>query len=62
MDNDRFSSGPRQMFSPENEGDWKCAKCGKEIKQLPFQPRAGSANNLKCLDCFRSEKNTFGGR
>ena len=42
--------GERKMFS----GDWQCGTCGNSITQLPFEPR--SAENLKCLDCFKASK------
>ncbi len=40
----------RQMI----QGQWKCASCGGEISQLPFQPK--NTENLKCLDCFKKSK------
>ena len=45
-----FQQGPKQMF----QGDWKCAKCGKDIKELPFEPR--NTATLKCRDCWKAEK------
>lgn len=48
---------PRQMF----QGNWKCAECGKEITQLPFQPDENRINQLKCRDCHQKSRNSFGG-
>jgi len=49
----------RKMY----QGDWKCAKCEAEIKELPFEPRPGTADSLLCRDCFRKEhpRNFHGG-
>jgi len=35
-------------------GNWKCAKCGVEITELPFDPRPGQ--EILCRDCYRSQK------
>ena len=47
-----FQEGQKQMF----QGDWKCSKCGTDIKQLPFNPTKGT-DRLKCIDCWKKEKN-----
>lgn len=52
---------PRPMV----KGSWKCAECGKEITELPFEPRPDSLDSLKCRDCFKSsrpERGQGGGR
>ncbi|HOK00404.1 MAG TPA: hypothetical protein PLE40_00785 [Candidatus Pacearchaeota archaeon] len=36
------------------KGSWKCAECGKEITELPFDPREGS--DVYCRDCYRNRK------
>lgn len=36
------------------QGNWKCADCGAEITELPFEPRDGS--NVRCLECYRKNK------
>jgi len=44
---------PRQMF----QGNWKCADCGKEITELPFEPSPDRP--IYCKECWakrRSEK------
>jgi hypothetical protein len=28
----------RRMFKPRNGEKWICARCGKEIEELPFDP------------------------
>jgi CxxC-x17-CxxC domain-containing protein len=40
----------RHMF----EGNWKCAECGTDITELPFEPREGS--KVYCKDCYRKMK------
>jgi CxxC-x17-CxxC domain-containing protein len=42
--------GERQMF----QGNWTCANCGKDITELPFEPR--STDNLMCRDCHRESR------
>ncbi len=37
----------------------KCADCGVEIKELPFQPSADRP--VYCRDCNRKRKTSFGG-
>ena len=32
------------------QGNWKCSKCGKNIKELPFNPK--STENLICRECY----------
>jgi len=39
----------RPMF----QGDWKCAKCDAEIKELPFEPAEG--RDLFCKECYSQE-------
>ena len=39
---------------PKSAGNWSCAGCGAAINSLPFEPR--STDNLKCLDCFKTNK------
>jgi len=49
---DDRSRSPRPMV----EGNWTCSECGAAITQLPFQPREGSTDSLKCRDCYRSSR------
>lgn len=53
MDNNQ-DGGPhgRQMI----EGNWKCAECGKEITQLPFEPGENQQDTLKCRDCYLASR------
>lgn len=36
------------------QGNWKCSGCGKEITELPFEPR--SSEGLKCRECHQKTK------
>jgi CxxC-x17-CxxC domain-containing protein len=49
MDN---NNGEKKRF----EGNWKCAKCGKEITSLPFEPKGKSVERLQCIECYRKAK------
>lgn len=40
----------RRMF----QGNWKCAGCGCEITELPFEPKDGS--EVYCRDCYRKNR------
>ncbi len=37
---------PREMI----KGNWKCAGCGKEISELPFQPAPDRP--IYCKECW----------
>ncbi|PIR89043.1 MAG: hypothetical protein COU07_03045 [Candidatus Harrisonbacteria bacterium CG10_big_fil_rev_8_21_14_0_10_40_38] len=50
-----FREEPRQMF----KGSWKCANCGKDITELPFEPDPARLNSLLCRDCHRERKQSF---
>lgn len=47
----------RQMF----QGDWKCAKCGTAITELPFEPDAARLDQLLCRECHRERRKFRGG-
>lgn len=49
-DNQRKDYPPRKMF----QVDQKCADCGAEIKELPFQPRPDS--KVYCRDCYAKNR------
>jgi len=36
------------------QGDWKCAECGKEITELPFEPSGDRP--IYCRDCWASKR------
>jgi len=38
------------------KGNWKCAKCGKEITELPFEPSPDRLDSLYCRDCYRPKR------
>ncbi len=46
--------GPRGADRPMVQGSWKCADCGKEITQLPFEPR--DDRPVRCSDCHRASR------
>lgn len=41
---------PREMV----KGNWKCADCGKEITELPFEPAPDRP--IYCRDCWAKRK------
>lgn len=41
---------PRQM----HQGNWKCAECGTEITELPFEPSGDRP--VHCRDCWRKKR------
>ncbi len=55
FDNDRGGGFQRQMY----KGDWKCAKCGAAITELPFQPDPQKMDKLLCRDCHMERVRTF---
>ena len=58
MDNDKNTQGdlpPRQMF----QGKWKCADCGAEITELPFEPSGDRP--LHCKECWSKKREQRGG-
>jgi len=44
------SSFQRRMY----QGNWKCADCGKEITELPFEPSPDRP--IYCRDCWAKRK------
>jgi CxxC-x17-CxxC domain-containing protein len=45
----------RKMY----QGNWQCAKCGREINELPFDPDPARLNKLLCRDCHRERVRKF---
>jgi len=45
----KFEEG-RGFERKMHTGDWKCADCGKEIKELPFEPSPDRP--IYCRDCW----------
>ena len=41
---------PREMV----QGNWKCADCGTEITELPFEPMEGRP--VHCKDCWSKKR------
>ena len=55
---------PRQMVDIAAMGI-KCASCGVDITELPFQPSKkedGTYGRLYCRECNRNRKRSFGPR
>ncbi|MFA4937003.1 MAG: hypothetical protein WC575_01755 [Patescibacteria group bacterium] len=50
-----FNQGPREMIDVSAMGI-KCADCGVEITQLPFQPDPARLNTIRCRDCLRKNR------
>lgn len=50
-----FNRAPRQMVDVSSMGI-KCADCGVEIKELPFQPDPNRLNTIRCRDCLRKNR------
>lgn len=40
------------------QGHWTCSGCGKEITELPFEPR--SSEGLKCRECHSKARDGGG--
>ena len=58
MDFQKTDSGqkdfaPRPMF----KGNWKCAECGAEITELPFEPSPDRP--IYCRECHKNRKAQF---
>ncbi|MFH1111487.1 MAG: DNA-directed RNA polymerase [Patescibacteria group bacterium] len=47
--------GPREMIDVTAMGI-KCADCGVDITQLPFQPDPARLNTIRCRDCLRKSR------
>jgi len=41
---------PRKMY----QGNWKCADCGAEIPELPFEPAPDRP--IYCRECWRKRR------
>lgn len=54
-DNNRGDFQRPQM----NQGNWKCSKCGTDIKELPFVPDENRLDQLLCRECHRERRGTF---
>jgi len=55
----RKDDSPREMV----KGKWKCAECGTEITELPFEPSGDRP--IHCKECWskkRDDRKSFGPR
>lgn len=50
------SDSPRGDFPPRKmyQGNWKCADCGAEITELPFEPAPDRP--IYCRECWRKRR------
>lgn len=46
--------GRRDFQRKMYQGDWKCSSCGKDITELPFEPKPGQ--DILCRDCYKAQK------
>lgn len=53
---EKSNDGPREGFPPRKmfQGNWKCADCGKEITELPFEPSPDRP--IYCRDCWSKRR------
>ncbi len=57
-----FSDQPRPKFDISSL-NIKCAECGTDIKELPFQPTLkedGTYGRIYCYECNRNRKRSYG--
>ncbi|MDD5109838.1 MAG: hypothetical protein PHI63_01305 [Patescibacteria group bacterium] len=55
------SRPPRQMYDV-SALNIKCAECGTDVKELPFQPSTkedGTYGKIYCRDCNRKRRGSF---
>lgn len=52
----KFDERSKRDFTPREmvKGNWKCADCGKEITELPFEPSPDRP--IYCRDCWRNQR------
>jgi CxxC-x17-CxxC domain-containing protein len=52
----KFDGNPRRDFPPRQmfNGNWKCAGCGAEITELPFEPSPDRP--IYCRDCWAKKR------
>ena len=48
------SNGGTRPSRPMVQGSWTCSGCGKEITELPFEPKEGQ--DILCKDCYKAQK------
>ncbi len=50
-----FNRGPKPKIDVSALGI-KCADCGVDIKELPFEPDPNRINTIRCIDCLRKNR------
>ena len=43
---------PKKMYDVQES----CANCGTAITRLPFQPDPNRSSSLKCIDCWKKNR------
>lgn len=59
FDSQQGGFAPRQLVDVSALG-LKCAQCGVDVKELPFEPKADRP--VYCRDCNRARRRNFGPR
>lgn len=63
MNQGNFQGSGRVNFNPHEGESWICADCGKEINELPFDPRRDEngvvIGKLYCRECHRKRRGSF---
>lgn len=54
MQNDSGSRNFERKMVDVSDKDIKCAECGTEIKELPFEP--DPSRKIYCRDCHRKNR------
>ncbi len=56
MEFKKFGDRPKRDFAPREmvKGSWKCADCGAEITELPFEPSGDRP--IYCRDCHSKRR------
>lgn len=57
--NGGYAPRPRPQMHDVSTLGLKCAECGVDIKELPFQPSQDKP--VYCRDCNRNRRRSFGG-
>lgn len=55
------SQGGDMPQRPMYKVNAKCADCGADITELPFQPDPARMSQLRCRNCYKPRRNNFRG-
>lgn len=59
-----YQARPQRQMNDVSSLGLKCAECGVDITELPFEPTKrddGTYGRLYCVNCHRSRRRSFGG-